>query len=83
MQAQLFERERHPSRLIGIGRQRSSRRHIAELTRPGADVAEDHDGERAPTPALTDVGTASRFADGVKLLAVDQLADLEEGLSRR
>ena len=34
------------SRLVGIGGQRPPGRHVAELTGAGADVAQDHDGQR-------------------------------------
>ena len=69
----------HPPRLVGVGRQRPAGGDVAEPARPGADVAQDHDGQRPPAPALADVGAAGALAHGVEALLVDQGLGLEEG----
>ena len=71
LEPQLGEDLGHALRLVLVHRQGAAGGHVAEATRAGADVAQDHDRERPVVPALTDVGAARALADGVEL----QLAD--------
>ena len=52
--------------------------HGAEAARPGADVAEDHEGRRPGRPALADVRAVGALADGVQAVARDDAARLRE-----
>ena len=57
-----------PGRLAGL--------HVAEAAAAGAGVAEDHEGRGAALPALADVRAGGLLADGVQVLARDQLRQL-------
>ena len=74
---------RHAARLVGIGGQRAAGRHVAELAAARADVAEDHDGQRAPVPALADVRARRRLAHRVQPEPVHEVAHVEVVLARR
>src|SRR5437016_3588489 len=56
---------------------------VAEAARPGADIAEDHDGQRAPVPALADVRARGRFADGVQAELAHPPLEVVVDLARR
>ena len=45
--------------------ERAARGDITKPARAGADFAENHDRQRAVVPALPDVGTAGRLANGM------------------
>ena len=51
-------------RLARVDRPRLASAHIAEGARPGAGVAEDHEGRMALLPALADIRARGLFADG-------------------
>jgi hypothetical protein len=52
--------------LVEIDGQGAAGLDVAEAAGAGADVAQDHDGERAVVPTLADVGAARALADGVE-----------------
>ena len=66
------------ARLVRVGGQRAAGGDVAEPARPRADVAEDHDRQRAAVPALADVRAARALAHGVQLELLDHRAQLEE-----
>jgi hypothetical protein len=69
---QLAQRLEQVRRMLG-----SSRVDVAVAARARAGLAEDLERRGAAPPALGDVGAASFLADGVELLAVDELPHLE------
>jgi hypothetical protein len=79
LEAELGQGLGHAARLVRIRGQGTPGRHVAEAARAGADVAQDHDGQRAPAPALADVGAAGALADRVQPLLAHQPLHLEEG----
>jgi hypothetical protein len=61
------------ARFLGIKGQGASGGCVAELARAGADVAANHEGGGALSPALAHIGAASAAADGVEFVGVDNL----------
>ena len=62
-------------RFVGVRRKWFAMTHIAEGAAPGTDIAEDHEGGRAPSEAFTDVGASGFLADGVQFLFAQQALD--------
>ena len=54
---------RHAPRLVVIDRQRRALLHGAESAAARADIAQDHEGGRAPVPAFADVRTGRALAN--------------------
>ena len=71
-QLHLRHRVGHAPRLVLVQRQRLARLHVAELARPGADVAHQQEGRDAAAPAFAQVGAERLLADGVQRLAAHQ-----------
>ena len=70
-------------RLVRVGRQRPAGRDVAELARPGADAAQDHDRQRLPVPALADVRARRALAHGVQPELRDPFLEVEEDVAAR
>ena len=82
-QAELAQHRRDVLGLVRVGRQRAPGGHVAELARPRADAAQDHDGQRLAVPALADVGAGRALADRVQPQFLNPLLEVEEDLARR
>ena len=72
LQPQFLHRFGDPARLFKIDRLRAAFRYGAEAAAPGAQIAQQHEGRGAMVPALADVGTMRRLADGVQLQVARQ-----------
>ena len=83
LELELGEDRRDSLGLALVDRQRPPGRDVAEATRASADVAEDHDRQRAVVPALADVGAARALADRVELELLDPLTQLRVADARR
>src|SRR5438045_8101247 len=70
------------ARLLGVGRERSAMRHIAEWAAARAAVAEDHESRRALAEALGDVRARGLFAHRVQALLAQDPLDLVEARVR-
>src|SRR6266487_49559 len=70
-------------RLVGIQRQRTAMRDVAERATPRADIAHDHEGRRALAKTFADVRTGGFFADRVQMMLAQDLLDLVEARARR
>lgn len=67
-----FHGLRHTSGFEGVCLKGFSRGHIAKPTTAGANVAQNHEGRRSFSPALSHVRAMSTLANGVQFVLVHQ-----------
>src|SRR5207248_9116866 len=75
-QAELRHRLGHAQRLTEVELHRASGGDRAKAAGARAGVAQDHEGRRAPVPAVEDVGAAGLLANRVQALFAHELLEL-------
>jgi len=63
----------HALRFFAVNRQGDTGVGVAETAGAGTDLAQDHEGGSAGSPAFREVWTFAAFADGIEFLPVENL----------
>ena len=77
LKVELAQHLRYSSRLFSVDGQGASGLYVAEAARTGANIAQDHDSQSAPRPALANVRTARAGADRVEIKLLDSFFYVE------
>ena len=66
----------HTLRFIPVNRIRTAGSNCTKATTPGAGIAKNHKCSGTGTPAFTHIRAITAFANGVKLMTVNEMPDL-------
>ena len=78
LQPELPHRFRDPQRLAEVKLRGPARRYGAKTACSRADITQDHEGRRAPVPAIEDVGATCLFAHCVQTTPLHDLFEFFE-----